>query len=318
MKILFRVLPVLIILEFSGMQSEAQYSYDSVNFERPVSKIVIDPSAGNLWQIGIPQKSFLNAAFSGSRAIVTDTLNPCPTDNTSSFTYIIRDPYTKTCFTRMEFWHKYDMDSTGDSGTLDASYDGGNTWMAVSDTTLFPWGSFFYWEGDYHAFSQSYTPHTLIINGKSDGWIRSAFIWQWFIPVKRADTIRLNPDSLMVRFTFHSDSSTNHREGWMVDQIVTSSAWGELCSGLEEKLPAGHLSVTPNPLYSHALLQTGFRMKAATLTIYDSFGRLVKEIRDLSGNSYLLERENLSPGLYFFRMTENNNIMAAGKLIISD
>ena len=319
MKPLPHLLPVLLLLSLAGLQAKAQYSFDSVTFEKPVTKIVIEPSAGNLWQIGTPHKTFFDGAFAGTKAMVTDTVNSYPAGNTSTFTYIIRDPYTRTCFTRMEFWHKYEMDSIGDSGTIDASYDGGNSWLPVSDTTLSPWGSFFYWEGDYHASSQNYTTHKLIANGKSDGWIRSAFIWQWFIPVKKAaDTILLNPDSLMIRFTFHSDSTTDNREGWMIDEIVTSSAWGELCSGLEENQLAGHLSVTPNPVSRQATLYTDHPMRAASLLIYDSFGRAVKEIRNLSGNNFILFRDNLPSGIYYLRLAENNAIFASGRLIISD
>lgn len=128
------------IWSFTIKTSMAQWTYDSVSFEQPTNKILIEDAEGNLWQIGAPQKAFFNSPHSGTKAIVTDTLDYYPTGDTSRFIYIIRNPYTQTCYTSMEFWHKYDMDPAGDRGIIEASYDGGFTWEEVKDTTDFePW-----------------------------------------------------------------------------------------------------------------------------------------------------------------------------------
>jgi hypothetical protein len=45
---------------------------------------------------------------------------------------------------------------------------------------------------------------------------------------------------------------------------------------------------------------------------------MVKQVTNISGNNVTLARENLSSGLYFIRLTEENKIIAAEKLIIID
>src|SRR5687767_10238215 len=134
MKKYLYVLIVIFNLTLVQYNTNAQWSRDTVSFETPTTSIVIDTVGGNLWQIGKPQKAFFDTAHSGINAILTDTLNDYPSNDTSSFIYIITDPYTLTCLTCMEFSHKYDMDSPGDKGLIDASYNGGASWIAVKDT----------------------------------------------------------------------------------------------------------------------------------------------------------------------------------------
>lgn len=315
-------LPVLIItfcLIMLSNRANAQSDTDLVSFEIPSLEIVIDTAGGNLWQIGEPQKTFFNSAFAGTKAILTDTVNYYPANDTSAFIYIIRNPYTQTCETCMEFWHKYDMDTAGDAGIIDASYDGGNSWLLLKDTFNFPgWSpAFFMWQYDYYLSTGLTTPHQLITSGTSDGWIKSLICWNWWIPVK-TDTIIANPDSLMIRFTFISDSVIKNKEGWMIDEIVIYSAGWSNCSGIEENSNKEPVSVFPNPFSSQTTLQTTTLLNHATLKVYNTFGQLVTQLNNLSGQTITLYRDNLPAGLYYILLTENNRTIASEKLVISD
>jgi len=62
---------------------------------------------------------------------------------------------------------------------------------------------------------------------------------------------------------------------------------------------------------------SGKKMSDATLTIYNVFGQLLKQIIDVSENSLTLNRDNLPDGVYLFRISEGNNIILSGKLVIS-
>jgi hypothetical protein len=320
MKKFLPVLAISFILTFTCNQLNAQWTYDSVSFEMPTNKIVIDTANDNLWQIGMPQKTFFSSSHSGTKAILTDTINYYPPDDTSSFIYIIRNPYTQTCYTAMEFWHIYDMDLVADKGIIDASYDGGNSWVLVDDTSDVSggWGDYFWWEQDYHEINGNYTDHKLITSGKSDGWIKSTFCWQWWMPVYTEDTIILNPDSLMVRFTFISDTVIKNKEGWMIDDIVTSSAGWEICSRINENSRGETVSVYPNPFSAQTTLQTGNPLEHADLTIYNSFGQTVKHMTDISGEEVTLFRDNLPCGLYFLLLKEDNRTFMIAKLLITD
>lgn len=320
MKKLLILIAIAYIWSFTIKTSIAQWTYDSVSFEQPTNKILLEDAEGNIWQIGPPQKTFFNSPHTGTKAIVTDTLNYYPPGDTSRFIYVIRNPYTQTCYTAMEFWHKYDMDSVADQGIIEASYDGGFSWVVVKDTTDFEpwWGTYFWWEADYHESNGNYTEHPVTTSGKSDGWIKSTFCWQWWMPVFAADTIILNPDSLMIRFTFISDSIIKNKEGWMIDDILTSSADWQTCSSVNENSMDKAVSVSPNPFSAQTSLQCNFPLQDAELTICNTSGQTVKHLAHLSGQTITIFRYNLPAGLYFLFLTEDYKMIATEKLIITE
>jgi len=309
---------ILLSIFIIAINANAQYTYDSVSFESVTSKIILDPVSNHTWQIGKPGKSFFNAPHAGVKAILTDTLNSYPVNDTSRFIYVIRNPYTQTCYTSMEFWHKYDTDTLTDAGIIEASYNGGSSWVVVNDTSnVSPWGSFFWWDEDYHSTDGRYTAHPVITSGKSDGWILSRFNWQWWIPVK-SDTIISLPDSLMIRFTFISDPVQSNREGWMIDDILTASAWWQLCSEIPETPARENLRVSPNPFKEQTRFETGNDLADAEINVYNATGYKVRNISHVNGRSVLFTRDHLPPGLYILILSQTNRIIGSTRLIITD
>lgn len=298
------------------VHTNAQYLHDSVFFETPTSKIVIENPKNNSWQIGQPGKTFFNAARTGAKAIMTDTIAPYPANDTSSFIYIIRNPYTQSCFTSMSFWHKFDADSLADVGIIEASYDGGKSWLIAKDTNnVMPNWSNFWWEADYHATSNTYSSHLATITGKSDGWIQSRFNWQWWIPVK-SDTIMYPLDSLMIRFTFISDGIDNGREGWLIDDILTSSAIPEMCSGLDDHSTKAALNVSPNPFKTSATITAGFDASNAIFTLYNSTGKQLRVIETVSNQNPIIQRDKLPAGVYYLVVSSKGQWQATKKFVI--
>ena len=78
------------------------------------------------------------------------------------------------------------------------------------------------------------------------------------------------------------------------------------------------ITVFPNPFISSTTIKTIDNLKNATLTIYNSYGKALKQIKNISGHTVSLNRENLTSGIYFIRITEENKMIAVDKLIIKD
>jgi hypothetical protein len=76
--------------------------------------------------------------------------------------------------------------------------------------------------------------------------------------------------------------------------------------------------ISPNPFSVQTTLQTDKFFKDATLTVYNSYGQEVKQIKNISGQTITLHRDNLSSGLYFIRLTQYNKTIATDKLVIID
>lgn len=77
-------------------------------------------------------------------------------------------------------------------------------------------------------------------------------------------------------------------------------------------------SVYPNPFSSQATLQAGVFLRNATLTFYNSNGKSVQEIKNISGHTIGLSRNNLPTGIYFLQLSENNNVITTTKILITE
>lgn len=76
----------------------------------------------------------------------------------------------------------------------------------------------------------------------------------------------------------------------------------------------------PNPLTSHSTIQ--LKNNAVNLpweiSIYDSFGRMVKTQNIKAGDAYVLNSSDYSPGIYFYFITfENTNYSSKGSFVTS-
>jgi len=90
------------------------------------------------------------------------------------------------------------------------------------------------------------------------------------------------------------------------------------------------LSISPNPFSSQTTLQSDNLFHNATLTVYNSFGQQVKQLKNISGQTVILSRNNLPSGLYFIALSLNpspngggtqgggGEVIATAKLVITD
>lgn len=78
------------------------------------------------------------------------------------------------------------------------------------------------------------------------------------------------------------------------------------------------INIFPNPFFTQTTLQTNINFKNTTLTVYNSYGQMVKQIDNLFGQTIIFYRDNLPSGLYFIRLIEDNNVIMTDKLIITD
>lgn len=76
------------------------------------------------------------------------------------------------------------------------------------------------------------------------------------------------------------------------------------------------ITVFPNPFISSTTIKTIDNLKNATLTIYNSYGIALKQIKNISGKTFSLFRYHLPNGLYFIILTDENKMIGVEKLII--
>ena len=89
-------------------------------------------------------------------------------------------------------------------------------------------------------------------------------------------------------------------------------------SGISSIVQQLSITIYPNPFNSSATLRLGKNIKDVTLTVYNLYGQTVKQIKNISGQTITLYRDNLPGGLYFIRLTQDNKIITADKLVITN
>ncbi len=85
-----------------------------------------------------------------------------------------------------------------------------------------------------------------------------------------------------------------------------------------ENVLENKINVFPNPFSTLTTLHTDKILKDATLTVYNSYGQKVKQMKNIYGQTINLYRDNLSNGLYFIRLTQENKIFTTDKLVITN
>jgi Secretion system C-terminal sorting domain len=129
---------------------------------------------------------------------------------------------------------------------------------------------------------------------------------------------------------------TNTYYGWArLDVLATSTSFtikdyayestpnaciqsGQTTLDINENTAKPIFSILPNPFITMTTIQTIGNLKNANLTICNSYGQTVKHVKNISGQTVSLSRDNLPGGLYFIWLTEDNKIIAVEKLIIAD
>ena len=289
-----------------------------INFDSTYNFIHIDTSSQNLWQVGAPQKTYFNSAYSPSKAIVTDTVTDYPVNNHSYFDLYIgtfNNPmYTWDIY--IDFWHKYNTDTLKDGGYISVSWDKGLTWMNIIKDSVYgnvsPGTT---WSG---SSLNLYTTNDTLYNGeygfsgKSNGWVHSCMAWD-VIPCK----FNFPPDTMIVRFNFISDSINNPKEGWMIDNIRLFSI--DLGGGIHDLLNNNNtVNVFPNPFNKSTEISFDKNYERINLEIYDMQGKFIG-MKDYSNcNKVFFNRNELNDGLYLFKIKTDNNIIVTKRVMIAN
>jgi hypothetical protein len=76
--------------------------------------------------------------------------------------------------------------------------------------------------------------------------------------------------------------------------------------------------VSPNPFSSETIIKTNKDVLNATFTVYNSFGKQVKNIENISGRTVVLHRDDLPGGVYIIRLIDEGEAPVIKKLVITN
>lgn len=232
---------ILILLMIIATTVYSQY-FQAYNFEDTtfINKIRIDKVKypNNKWQIGHPNKTVFTTAFSNPNAMVTDTLNILPPNDTSVF-YII---HLKSSLYNPSFGltFMYQLNgSINDRGIIEISPDKGQNWVNVlTQDSIYQ----MYWG----------IGNKPTLSGSTTVWKQfNLSMVSWAYNYGAAFPLHLDHDTIIYRFSYITDSSSTLRNGWLIDDLVIS----DFNEGVEE-YNNNYLSIYPNPIINNITIET--------------------------------------------------------------
>ncbi len=297
MRSLFTLLFSLLVLNVS-----AQYPGWYLNFDGTTTtyqpQIFKDTQTyhNNIWQIGKPHKAVFDSAKTYPNAIVTDTSNVYPINDTSvlimkNIFYVPNGPggihwYASAQYS---FAYKLNIDS-GEIAKVELSSDSTN-WIDCLDTTH---GIKWITKPDFSRTTNGWKPFDMNLV-------------DWFYYPLVNDTIYL-----YTRFTFISDGNQTNKDGWMMDNF-SYQYWTESI----EKIQNNNLiNIYPNPSNGNIYLkQNSSNYIKPTINIANLQGIEVYKTDKLPASGYL--HLSLPDGVYMLRYMVGDEY-AVKRLIIKN
>lgn len=293
-KIYVTSLFIFCIVQFSSAQFYTQYFDGADTSIWNAIRIDIDTASQNVWQIGTPQKAIFDSAATQPYAIVTDTVNFYPTNDTARFIAKVWMNFGNWGIFALQWKQKLDFDQGLDGAIIEYSTDTGNTWVNVFNN---PFTYNFYGfdplnvdtlPGGEYAFSGTDSTWR-------DIWLCFDMSWlQQFQPL----------DTLLFRFTMLSDSVNNNKEGWMIDNMLAHIT---IVHTIKEKEQENYLNVFPNPANTIVNIQAQKIMDyhiIERMELVDVTGRIVDSWTTVP-TKFWFDTHEYNDGLYFLKIKTN-------------
>jgi len=274
-------------------QSQEYYQYfdgaDTTEWESIF--ITIDTNASNIWQIGEPSKAIFNSASTVPNAIVTDTLNFYPSNNTSSFSFYLPDIAFGWGILAIQWTQKLDLESGVDGGLIEFSNDSGLTWSSAFNN---PFVYNFY--GFEEENLDTLPNNDFAFSGMDSTW---RDIWLCF------DVSWLDwGDNLSIRYTLKSDSTDSNNEGWMMDNFMVHLTYIHTVNEIEQE---EYMTINPNPTTGRIDINTKKNSEyhiIESIQLVNSNGEIVKEY-GTSPTKFNIDISDQANGIYFLRVNTN-------------
>tara|TARA_B100000508_G_scaffold91658_2_gene71441 strand:+ start:4322 stop:5209 length:888 start_codon:yes stop_codon:yes gene_type:complete len=290
----------LILLPFLlfYLSTSAQGDY-SCNFENSCGDQSQDTlsNPNNIWEVGIPNKTVFDTAYSGTNSMITDLDSPYPVNDTSYFILEYQAGYGFSHWQNVDLHGYYwvNSDSLNDYGTIEISVDQGASWIDLLNDTVYIFEN--YWFGQKP-----------VLTGNSGGWKEFDFRSSGF-------SINFNVDfgdTVMYRFGFISDGQSDTLDGLMFDKIRMMD-WA--MSVPEYSMGSFKSTVYPNPTSNKVSISfSNPQHQETSCAIFDAYGRIVKGPKTTKTESLHFDLHDMESGIYYYHVKMGEEI-SKGKIV---
>jgi hypothetical protein len=249
-----------------------------------------------IWQVAYPVKPTINQAYQDQFALITDSVNHYPTNDSSSFTISLLDEggfgdnvygSPHTCYISGYYWSN--TDSLNDYGKIELKMPHMDFWIDLLADSIYSynWGIMMPVQDMLNWSSQR-----PVLTGNSSSWNHFSLS---IIPLAQHYDV-LFGDTLQFRFTFHSDSIPDSLDGLAFDELVFCN----YIEGLGEHL-FFESTISPNPALDEIFISFNQSTKEpVTYSIENALGESIVTGTILTV-SEIIDISTLKPGIYLVR-----------------
>ncbi|MBL0311051.1 MAG: T9SS type A sorting domain-containing protein [Bacteroidetes bacterium] len=279
-----KYLLLILMMLFSVASFSQSSSFYTLDFEDTAAlhhlRIDTVSNLNNIWQVGAPQKPIFTNAYSNPNVIVTDTINPYPINDTSSFTIVnvAGDGFTYPHTASLIGEYSVNSDTLTDFGTIEFSPDNGTSWYDIINDTFIT----------NHINLQQ---HWISLTGNSNGW------QQFYVnlaPLGPLFNIQLG-DTVLWRFTFISDSIQTNKDGLMFDNLY----FEDYVEGIPEIQNDNLISISPNPTSNELRIYKSNVSDSQKVQVLNYRGQVLYDNSNFIGD--MIDIRQLPNGIYLLK-----------------
>lgn len=294
MKLKHLLLAMLLACPFFCSAQSYYYQYfDGADTATSNSIMIhLDADGTNARQIGKPQKTIFNSAATVPNAMVTDTLNSYPVNDTSTFWFSFAPSVLMPGIIAVQWKQKIDLDKKFDGGIIEYSMDSGASWHNVFNNP-----NVYNFYGFDPANKDTLASGEYAFSGTDTAW---RDVWLCF-----TYTFATTSDSILLRFKLVSDDIDSAKEGWMIDNLsihrtmfhtVTNAAFQKEYVKVYPTLTSGLINIKAEKQNQFDIIEK--------VQIINTEGKVVKELGQ-SAVDLSMDIGDLPSNLYYVKVKTN-------------
>ena len=278
---------------FSEAQYQMQYFDGADTIPSQALSILIDSADAETWQIGRPQKPLFDTAATPPNVLVTDTVQPYGINDTASFFFYIKPDYVSNWgIWSIQWVQKLDLDSAMDGAYIEFSVDSQKTWQSIFDNPLVY---------NFYGFEQR---NIMLMPDGEKAFSGTDSTWRNIWLCFDVSWMSVQEDTLWLRYTLKSDSTSNQRDGWMIDNVISHETIFHTIAEIEQE---HYLQVGPNPTNGMVNIKARKLREfhiIENMTLYDAHGKLIRSFRN-SPTKFSIDLAPYPDGVYFLKIKTN-------------
>ncbi len=280
-----RTITTLLLLT-TASHAIAQVLGDTIvmNFESGATLQLDSVYPAGCWQMGAPDKALFTAALSLPNALVTDTVQPYPSNTTCYAEFTLLADEMSGDFGR---WIEFDQ-------WLDLA-PGSRAYIEARDSWSTDWSRLM--DGWYNSGSVLEGPDGPEFESSTGGWEHVIFDSPCIGVLADAGPDRWYDPLMRLRFVLEAGDNSSGHDGWMIDDFRATAT---PCLGGIGEAVSRPMALSPNPADEHVLIDLQEDRSRCELRIHRGDGSLVLVIV-AAGRLARIDVSQLPSGPYLLR-----------------